>query len=95
MAGMPRSRAWTAALAASAGDSRSTPGMDGTGTLPSPSCRIMAQIRSEGETAVSRTRRRIQSAWRRRRGRRAGKAARGGVLMTAASYAPDGGTQGD
>jgi hypothetical protein len=73
MAGMPSSRACTAALAASSTESRSTPGMEGTGTRGSgPSCSTIDQIRSAGVSTLSRTSRRTQSAWRIRRGRAAG-----------------------
>ena len=72
MAGMPSRRASTAARAQSFTDRRLTPGMEATGTSPSPSCTTIDQIRSAGVSTVSRTRRRIQSAWRRRRRRRAG-----------------------
>jgi hypothetical protein len=71
---MPSDRASTAALAASATDRRATPGMEGIGSRASaPSWMTTDQIRSAGDRVVSRTSRRVQSAWRRRRSRRAGR----------------------
>jgi hypothetical protein len=61
-----------AAAAQSFTDRRLIPGIEPTGTVPSPSCTTIDQIRSAGVSTVSRTSRRIQSAWRRRRMRSAG-----------------------
>ena len=45
---------------------------EGTGARPSPSCTTADQMKSAGVSVVSRTRRRIQSAWRSRRRRSCG-----------------------
>ena len=62
-----------AAFAARLTDMRGAPGMEATWISSSgPSCTTSDQIRSLGVRTVSRTSRRIQSAWRSLRGRRAG-----------------------
>src|SRR5690606_24239075 len=94
-AGMPSLTASFAASAAAFGDSRSTPGIDGTPTRSSaPSCRISGQMKSAGVSTCSATSRRIHEAWRRRRGRRAGKGAGDGKLMKLARLQTAGGPLG-
>ena len=73
MAGIPSFCASMAASAAASTESRSAPGIAATGTCASrPSCTTSAQMRSFTDGAVSRTRRRAQSVWRRRRRRLVG-----------------------
>ena len=72
MAGTPSALASRAAAAAPAIVSRSTPGIEATGMASSPSWTTIDQIRSAGVSTLSRTSRRVQSAWRSRRRRRVG-----------------------
>ena len=73
MAGMPSCRASSAALTTPSIESRSTPGMLGTGRLASWSWTKSGQIRSAGASVVSASIRRSQGCWRLRRIRVAGK----------------------
>ena len=76
MQGMPSPSASFAALPMRSTESRATPGIEGTASsTPVPAQTKSGQIRSFGESHVSRTIRRDQSDWRRRRMRRAGKEA--------------------
>ena len=68
--GIARAAARSASRTASSTDSRSTPGMESTGTrVFTPSTRNRGQIRSCVLSSCSRTRRRAHSALRLRRGR--------------------------
>ena len=71
MAGMPSALASFAASTQRGRDRRGLPGMEGIGISGSvPPWTTSDQIRSDGVSTLSRTIRRVQSAWRRRRGRR-------------------------